>query len=342
MTVMPKYINNVRDITGQVNSGALVTVTLAGSATRPTIYEDDNVTARPNPMPVDAYGVFYFSTNPGAYDLYIQMDEGDAIKVPQITLGSPGGSGAVDSVNTRTGAVTLAGTDIPVFVQSGASHAAGAVPDPGSTAGTQKFLCEDATWKLPPVFVGGSGHAQGAVPDPGGAAVGVRALFDDGTWQSPTGFASTYGYTLIQEQEAAGTNAGTFTTGAWQDRVLNTIVADTTGLVTLLGNQITLPAGSWLFDIECPAYNVLGHKAQLLNVTDGAPVALSSSEYSNTGAQTKARIRCRFTIATGLTKAFKVQHQCTQTQATNGFGIAVNFGTEIYTSVLIQLEPFTS
>lgn len=41
--------------------------------------------------------------------------------------------------------------DYPVFVASGASHAAGAVPDPGSTAGTSKFLREDATWQLPPV-----------------------------------------------------------------------------------------------------------------------------------------------------------------------------------------------
>lgn len=36
--------------------------------------------------------------------------------------------------------------DLPVFVASGASHAPGAVPDPGSSAGTSRFLREDATW----------------------------------------------------------------------------------------------------------------------------------------------------------------------------------------------------
>lgn len=36
------------------------------------------------------------------------------------------------------------------FVASGASHAAGFVPDPGASSGTTKFLCEDATWKVPP------------------------------------------------------------------------------------------------------------------------------------------------------------------------------------------------
>ena len=36
-----------------------------------------------------------------------------------------------------------------VFVGSGSNHASGLVPDPGATAGTAKFLCEDGTWKTP-------------------------------------------------------------------------------------------------------------------------------------------------------------------------------------------------
>jgi Pectate lyase superfamily protein len=40
--------------------------------------------------------------------------------------------------------------DYPVFVGSGASHAIGAVPDPGATAGTTHYLREDGTWVVPP------------------------------------------------------------------------------------------------------------------------------------------------------------------------------------------------
>jgi hypothetical protein len=49
----------------------------------------------------------------------------------------------------KTGASvnTIAAGFLPTMVASGASHAAGAVPDPGATAGTRKFLCEDATFK---------------------------------------------------------------------------------------------------------------------------------------------------------------------------------------------------
>lgn len=39
---------------------------------------------------------------------------------------------------------------LPVFIASGASHAIGAVPDPGASAGTTRFLREDSTWTVPP------------------------------------------------------------------------------------------------------------------------------------------------------------------------------------------------
>lgn len=75
-----------------------------------------------------------------------------AAKVPTSrtvsTTGPLSGGGAL------SGNLTLAITD---FVASGASHARGTVPDPGVTAGTTKFLREDATWQ--PI----SGSAGGTV-----------------------------------------------------------------------------------------------------------------------------------------------------------------------------------
>lgn len=52
---------------------------------------------------------------------------------------------------------TLAISD---FVASGAGHARGAVPDPGASAGTTRFLREDATWQVP---AGGSSPLTGRV-----------------------------------------------------------------------------------------------------------------------------------------------------------------------------------
>ncbi|WP_198391668.1 hypothetical protein [Burkholderia ubonensis] len=56
----------------------------------------------------------------------------------------------------------LVGADIPVFGASGSSHAPGGVPDPGSTAGSTKYLCENGTWAVP---AGGGGGGGGTVTD---------------------------------------------------------------------------------------------------------------------------------------------------------------------------------
>jgi hypothetical protein len=64
------------------------------------------------------------------------------------------------NVNTTaplTGGSNLSGDvtlSISTFGASGASHAAGAVPDPGASAGTTHYLREDGTWSVPPSGTG--------------------------------------------------------------------------------------------------------------------------------------------------------------------------------------------
>lgn len=73
----------------------------------------------------------------------------------------PYGTGTVTSIATTApvtgGTITTTGTiAVSDFVGSGASHARGTVPDPGASAGTTKFLCEDATFKAVPAGAGGA------------------------------------------------------------------------------------------------------------------------------------------------------------------------------------------
>lgn len=91
-------------------------------------------------------------------------------------LSATGGTHQVLRQSTMGGAITvsaLAAADLPVFIASGGSHAAGAVPDPGSSSGTTKFLREDASWQVPP----GGMAIGGAVS--GGTATSV--LYVDGS-----------------------------------------------------------------------------------------------------------------------------------------------------------------
>lgn len=139
----------------------------------------------------------------------------------------------------------------------------------------------------------------------------------------------------LQDQKATGTDGGTFTSGAWQTRVLNTEVTDTIGS-TLSSNQFTLPAGTYDISAFCPALQVGNHKAKLYNVTDAADVLIGGTATSRTTEinQTNSMIRGRFTIAD--TKTFEVRHQCATTKATNGFGNGSGFSViEIFTDVLI-------
>lgn len=147
-------------------------------------------------------------------------------------------------------------------------------------------------------------------------------------------------YSLIRDEKTSGTDGGTFTSGAWRTRDLNTIVVSGTTGVELDSNQLTLPGGTYRIDARAPAHFVNTHKARLQNITDGTTVDEGSSEKSNDdtsqGESTQASIiRTQFTIATF--KAFEIQHQCQTTTNTNGFGVATTFSTnnEIYTIVEI-------
>lgn len=123
----------------------------------------------------------------------------DLAPMPGLTAGSYGNGLNVPTVSVNgVGEVTAISTSpIPAFVQSGATHAAGLVPDPGSVAGTTRFLREDTNWVDPLAFgaafgASGPAHAKGLVPDPGATAGTLRYLREDSTWANvPAGPAVT-------------------------------------------------------------------------------------------------------------------------------------------------------
>lgn len=140
-------------------------------------------------------------------------------------------------------------------------------------------------------------------------------------------------YILIRDEKSSGTAGGTFTSGAWQTRTLNTEVIDTGGNASISSNQITLAAGTYEVDISAPAYECASHQTRLQNITDGTTELIGSSEYTGSTdiVSNRSRIQGRFTIAGS--KVFEVQHRCSTTRSTSGFGVAASLGTEVYTIV---------
>lgn len=141
--------------------------------------------------------------------------------------------------------------------------------------------------------------------------------------------------TRIWEEEPSGTNGGTFTAGAWQTRVLNGLSTYDQN-ISLVNNEFTLGVGKYDILIAAPAYRVGNHQARLQNVTDGITAAYGSTVFSNNSIGTVSASIIGAAIAVLKPTTFQIQHYCTLTEASDGFGIAAGIGTaEIYTQVKI-------
>jgi trimeric autotransporter adhesin len=89
---------------------------------------------------------------------------------PQAFTAGTINAGTVNAT-TLNGAVSAA--QLPLFGISGSGHGRGAVPDPGATAGTTRYLREDGTWAIPGGTGGlgiGAGLSGSAAPIAGATA----------------------------------------------------------------------------------------------------------------------------------------------------------------------------
>jgi hypothetical protein len=145
-------------------------------------------------------------------------------------------------------------------------------------------------------------------------------------------------YAIIADQKAQNTAGGTFTSGAWRTRDLNTEIADPDGIISISSNQFTLGVGSYLIRWDSTTYGVDFHQTRLYNVTSAAVVNVGQNAYNgNAGpAMTSSGGSARVTLAGSV--VFRIEHRSQATSTTNGFGVPGNFGTEQYTTVEILKE----
>ncbi len=147
-------------------------------------------------------------------------------------------------------------------------------------------------------------------------------------------------YALLRDEKTAGTVGGTFTSGAWQTRDLNTEAFDPDGIVSISANQFILQEGTYFIYARAPAFDVDRHKAKLANITDTTDLIIGATSYTlnGNGPHNDAIVQGRITLAAQKTLA--LQHRCSVTSsATNGFGVEANLGVvEVYTEVMIWRE----
>jgi hypothetical protein len=136
---------------------------------------------------------------------------------------------------------------------------------------------------------------------------------------------------IYQEQQTSGTNGGTFTSGAWRTRLLNTEVSDPGEIGTLSSNRVTLVPGRYLIEGIGTATGTNGHQLRLWNSTSSTVLSLGVNFWTNTISN--ALVSWTGTLSSG--QALELQHRCSVTRASDGYGQALSWGTEVYSQLRI-------
>lgn len=242
------------------------------------------------------------------------------------------------------------GADAPAA--HAASHKAGGgdalLAAPGAIGGTTpaagNFAALDATGALTATGATGLDVNPGSDIDADLLTVGVTGAPKFSWDESEDAFLASHRVVgsapllHVRDEKAANTAGGTFTTGAWQTRDLNAEETNEISGASLASDQVILPAGTYWAEFSAPAYRCDRHKAKLYNISDSADVLIGTSEVSggssNDFNMTRSFGSGRFTIA--ASKTFEVQHRCSLTEPTSGFGLQSNFSViEVYTDLKI-------
>ncbi|RWE99975.1 hypothetical protein [Mesorhizobium sp.] len=271
-----------------------------------------------------------FVTLTGAQTLTNKTLTSPAINTPTITGGSGSGM-TLTTATLTTPTLTLKQSAAPTPTAEGDAQwdtddnvlaiGDGAatklfVPIPASTAAgdIEYFTAAKVTARL----------AKGTA----GQVLRMNAAATAPEWVSLTGAPDA----VLEDQKASATEGGTFTSGAWRTRDLNTEVLDPSSLVSIAANAFTPTVAGWV-DWSAPASNIGQHKTRLFNVTDASVAGVGSSEQSAGSADTQTRSFGGAPVVAG--KAYRIEHQCTNTVATNGLGRPSGFAStvEVYTIV---------
>jgi hypothetical protein len=143
------------------------------------------------------------------------------------------------------------------------------------------------------------------------------------------GFLGIHNLLHVQDRKAAGAAGGTFTSGAWRTRDLNTVVANNISGASLATNQVTLPAGTYFVEGMASAFGVAGCVSRLYNTTASA-VLLTGNALRSTDIAGSLQVNVVNVISGVFTLAgssvVELQHVGQQTYATNGFGLCTDLG----------------
>lgn len=174
---------------------------------------------------------------------------------------------------------------------------------------------------------------------PAGAIVGFT--YDGAKYQvRPVLLPSTtQGMFWAREEQTSGSiSADTFAANAWKKRTINTVKANTISSASLSGNQITLPAGTYLVAAESQAFNTDGARVRLYNATAAATIfeggnASVQPGGSGNNVYVNPAIECVFTLAAPAVIELDIYANGT-TSIDGGYPVSAG-SAEVYSEIFI-------
>ena len=155
----------------------------------------------------------------------------------------------------------------------------------------------------------------------------------------PSGVGGKFAsYAIIVDQKSATADGGTFTSGDWRTRDLNTELSDPDGIVTISSNQFTLAAGTYFIRWAAPAFGVERHQTRLQDITNATVREYGLSCYSASDLYAATHSFGSTRVIPGASTTYEIQHHSSFTKSTNGFGVHGGAGIEQYTLVEIFRE----
>ena len=99
---MRNHIVTVRDTAGNVQSGVSVYVYTAGTTTEATLYSDNGVTEKGNPVTTNSKGQATFYVADGVYDIYVSGSSITPYTLEDVTIYEPVGVTATQTLTNKT------------------------------------------------------------------------------------------------------------------------------------------------------------------------------------------------------------------------------------------------
>jgi hypothetical protein len=147
-------------------------------------------------------------------------------------------------------------------------------------------------------------------------------------------------YAILEDRKSSGTGGGTFNSGDWRVRDLNTIVSDPDGIVSLSSNQVTLDSGTYFVRAYMPAYNTIRNNGRLYDTTSSSVLLNGTSAFTNSSNTCEVLLAGRIILS--VTSVLEFQHRCQTNTATIGFGVEsgsqFTVDHEVFTRVEIWKE----